>query len=46
MAVIRSGAVGVHVASPVMEGKNTALVHAPTPAQQTADEAVGDWDHL
>ena len=45
MAITRSGVAGVHVASHVMEEKNIAIVHAPTPHQQTGDDTVGDWDH-
>ena len=46
MVDIRSGLIGLIVASHVMEEGNIVIVHALTPRLQTEEETVVDWDEL
>ena len=46
MVVTHSGPVGHGVPSHVDRELNVALVHAPIPHQQTADDIVVHWDKL
>ena len=46
MVVTHSGPIGLSVPSHVGREVEVALVHAPIPLQQMADETAVDWDKL